>query len=63
MTRRQTTAGARSLHASPLLSHMTMRVYQVDRYWTVSRDSGRVIVPPTQGLTPTTAREERQRCP
>ncbi|MGW4729106.1 hypothetical protein ACWEQC_07965 [Streptomyces shenzhenensis] len=55
--------GARSPHASPPLSHMTMRVYQVDRYGTATRDSVRVIVPPTQGLTPATDRYPPCRCP
>ncbi|MFJ5835484.1 hypothetical protein ACIQGO_01650 [Streptomyces shenzhenensis] len=55
--------GARSPHASPPLSHMTMRVYQVDRYGTVTRDSGRVIVPPPQELTPTTDRYPPCQCP
>ncbi|MGI5437487.1 hypothetical protein ACQEV4_08515 [Streptomyces shenzhenensis] len=56
MTRQQMIAGVRSPHASPPLRHLTMRVYQVDRYGTVTRDGVRVIVPPTQGLTPATDR-------
>ncbi|MFL4904677.1 hypothetical protein ACJ6WF_16185 [Streptomyces sp. MMS24-I2-30] len=36
------------------LGYMTMRVYRVDRYGTVTHDTGRVVVPPAQVLTPLT---------
>lgn len=63
MTRQQMILGTRSPHASPPLSHMTMRVYQVDRYGTVTCDSGRVAVPLNQVVTPATDRYPACRCP
>lgn len=39
----------------PHLTHMTIRVYQVDRYGTVTADRGKVLVPPVKELAQSSA--------
>lgn len=39
----------------PPLTYMTIRVYQVDRYGTITADRGKVLVPPAQELEASTA--------